>query len=404
MLCGWLQREQEDVIAFLREENRVLKAPLEGQRIRFDDRERRRRGELGHRLGRQLLARVATIGTPDTILRWHRELVALKWTSGNAGGSRSGLRARIRALVVRMARENPTWGYTRIQGALKNLGHRVGRSTVARILRTAGIPLSRERPVTWRTFVRAHWPALVAADLFTTEVWTVPGLVTYYTAFVIELPTRRVHVLGSTPHPDDAFVMQAFRGLLAEADDMLGEGRILICDRDPKWTPTMEELLTTVGVRMVRTPAAAPNCNAHAERCVRSIKEEGLDRIVPLGEGHLRRTICEFVEHYHAERNHQGIGNALIERPAVQRVTDPVRRRQRVGGILKYYYRAAASGRPSGSGTLRARQRADRCVAGAATDWRRPSPSASRRYSQLLLPVSCVGGQSSIQSLDITRS
>jgi hypothetical protein len=110
MLCGWLQREQEDVIAFLREENRVLKARLEGQRLRLDDRERRRLGELGHRLGRQLLARVVTIVTPDTILRWHRKLVARKWTYGNAGGSRVGLRARIHALVVRMATENPTWG------------------------------------------------------------------------------------------------------------------------------------------------------------------------------------------------------------------------------------------------------------------------------------------------------
>ena len=135
MLCGWLQREQEDVIAFLREENRVLKARLEGQRLRLDDCERRRLGELGHRLGRRLLARVVTIVivTPDTILRWHRELVARKWTYGGAGGSRAGLQAHLRSLVVRMATENPTWGWTRIQGALKNLGHHVGRSTVARI-------------------------------------------------------------------------------------------------------------------------------------------------------------------------------------------------------------------------------------------------------------------------------
>ena len=127
-------------------------------------------GELGHRLGRELLASVVTIVTPDTILRWHRELVARKWTYGNAGGSRAGLRARIHALVVRMATENPTWGYTRIQGALQNLGHHVGRSTIARIVKTAGIPPSRERSMTWWTFVRAHWPALVAADFFTTEV------------------------------------------------------------------------------------------------------------------------------------------------------------------------------------------------------------------------------------------
>jgi hypothetical protein len=116
MLCGWLQREQEDVITFPREESRVLKARLEGKRLRLDDHERRRLAELGHRVGRRLLTRVTTIVTPDTILRWHRELVARKWTYGGAGGGRAGLQARIRSLVVRMANENPTWGYTRIQG------------------------------------------------------------------------------------------------------------------------------------------------------------------------------------------------------------------------------------------------------------------------------------------------
>jgi hypothetical protein len=342
LLCGWLQTEQQDVIAFLREENRVLRSRLAGQRLRLNDSERRRLGELGHRLGRQLLASVVTIVTPDTILRWHRELVARKWTYRNDGGRRAGLRARIHALVVRMATENPTWGYTRILGALRNLGHHVGRSTIARMLKAAGIPPSRERPMTWRTFVRAHWPALVAADFFTTEVWTARGLVTYYTAFVIELQTRRVQVLGSTLHPDNDFVVQAIRGLLAETGSLLGEGRILICDQDPKWTPAMEALLTAASMRVVRTPAAAPNCNAHAERFVRSIKEECLERIVPIGEWHLRRAIREFVEHYHAERNHQAIGTALIEPLRAQPATGAVRRRQRLGGILNFYYRSAA--------------------------------------------------------------
>ena len=127
---------------------------------------------------------------------------------------------------------DPTWGYTRIQGALKNLRHQVGRSTIARILKAAGLPLSRERPMTWRTFMWVHWPALLAADFFTTDVWTHRGLLTYYTAFVIELHSRRVHVLGSTPHPDNGFVVQAFRGL-ADDRDVLRAGRLLICDRDP---------------------------------------------------------------------------------------------------------------------------------------------------------------------------
>jgi putative transposase len=279
--------------------------------------------------------------TRDTILRWHRELVARKWTYRGARASRAGLQARIRSLAIRMATDNPTWGYTRMQGALKNVGHHAGRSTSARILKAGGIPPSRRRPVAWRTFLQAHWPALVAADFFTTEVWTARGLVTYYTAFVIELHTRRVCMLGSTLKPDGAFVVQAVRGLLGENDAVLRDGRILLCDRDPNWTAAMEAVLSTVGVHVVRTPPAAPNCNAHAECFVRSIKEECLDRVVPLGEWHLRRLIREYLTHYHAERNHQGIGNALIGRPPPQPAAGPVRRRQRVGGILSHYYRAA---------------------------------------------------------------
>jgi putative transposase len=187
----------------LREENRVLKAQLRNQRVRLTDDERRRLAALGARLGRRLLAQVATMVTPDTILRWHRQLIAPKWRHPKGWPRRPGVRAETRRLVVRMATENPGWGYTRIQGALKNLGHRVARSTVATILKERGIPPSGKRPTSWQTFVRAHWSALTAAAFFTTEVWTVRGLVTYYTAFVIELHSRRVHIIGSTPHPDD---------------------------------------------------------------------------------------------------------------------------------------------------------------------------------------------------------
>jgi putative transposase len=341
-LYAWLQREQSDVIAFLQEENRVLKAQLRGRRMRLSDDERRRLGALGYRIGRRMLAQIATIVTPDTILRWHRELVARTWTYAGRRGGRPGLRAPIQSLVGRMATENPSWGYTRIQGALKNLGHRVGRSTIARILKGQGIPPSRQRPMACRTFVRAHWPALLAGDFFTTEVWTARGLVTYYTAFVIELHSRRVHLLGSTPYPDEAFVLQTIRQLTGEGDGVLRNGRVLICDRDPKWSSGVVRFLEAAGVRVIRTPIQAPNCNAHAERFVRLIKEECQDRIVPLGELHLRRTLTEFVTDYHGERNHQGLGNELIDRPQRQCLVGPVRRRQRVGGVLNYYYRSAA--------------------------------------------------------------
>ena len=190
-VLGWLDRQHCDVIAFLREENRTLKSQLCGRRLQLDDAQRRRLAALGHRLGRGALREVATLVTPDTILRWHRELVAQKWTYARQRLGRPGVLAEIRRLVVRMATENPTWGYTRIQGALRNLGHRVARSTIASILKAEGIPPSRERPMTWRTFLRAHWPVLMAADFFTTEVWTVSSSPITMPSGIIKASTTR---------------------------------------------------------------------------------------------------------------------------------------------------------------------------------------------------------------------
>jgi putative transposase len=338
---GWLQHEQHEILLYLREENRVLKAQLRHRRLRLTDNDRRRLAALGARLGRRMLAEVATIVTPDTILRWHRQLVARKWTYSKRRPGRPSVLPEIRRLVVRMATENPRWGYTRIQGALKNLNHRVARSTIATILKAQGIPPSGERPTSWQAFLRAHWNGLVAADFFTTEVWTVRGLVTYYTLFVIELHSRRVTILGSTPHPDEAFVCQVVRQLTAADEGVLDGHRVLICDRDRKWSLAVRELLETSGVRVIQAPFRAPNCNAHAERFVRSVNEECLNRLIPLGERHFRRALADFVVHYHRERNHQGLGNELIDGMEVQPQSGRVQRRQRVGGLLSYYYRAA---------------------------------------------------------------
>ena len=338
-LLGWLQREQSEAIWYLREENRILKAQLRNHRLRLTDDERRRLANVGARLGRRLLTQVATIVTPDTILRWHRRLIARKWTYSSRRPGRPGVLAEIRRLVVRMATENPTWGYTRIQGALKNLGHRVARSTVAAILKEQGIPPCGARSTSWQTFLRAHWRAIVAADFFTTEVWTTRGLVTFYTVFVIELHSRRVQIVGSTPHPDEAFMLQIMRELTAH-DGILGRRRVFLCDRDRKWSLAVRQLLERAGVHVIQTPFRAPNCNAHAERFVRSIKEECLNRLIPLGERHFRRTLAEYVVHYHRERNHQGLGNELIENCS-DRQSGSVRKRERLGGLLSYYHRAA---------------------------------------------------------------
>ena len=205
-----------------------------------------------------------------------------------------------------MAEENPTWGYTRIQGALTVVGHRVGRRTIARILRAHGLPPVPERPTSWQTFLRAHWGASAGADFFTTDVWTAKGLVTYYTLFVLDLASRRVQMLGSTPHPNTLFMQQMARTLVFADHGPLTHHRGLICDRDAKWSPAVRGHLEDAGLRVVQTPYRAPNANAHAERFVRSIKEEYLDRLVPIGEQHFRRAIAEYVAHYDAERPHQG--------------------------------------------------------------------------------------------------
>ena len=180
-MTSWLDQREREVLAYLIEENRVLRRQLGGRRLRLTDDDRRTLAARAYRVGRQALREVATIVTPDTLLRWHRQLIARKWTNAKHGPPRRGVVTEIRELIRRMAGENPSWGYTRIQGALTNLGHRVGRSTIARVLRTAGIPPAPERRTSWQRFLRSHWGEIAAADFFTTEVWTLarPGHVLY---------------------------------------------------------------------------------------------------------------------------------------------------------------------------------------------------------------------------------
>jgi putative transposase len=340
VLTGWLDRREREAVAYLIEENRLLRRQLGGRRLRLTDDDRRRLAARAYRVGRAALRQIATIATPDTILRWHRQLIARKWTYARKSGRR-GVLFEIRQLVVRMATENPTWGYTRIQGALQNVGHRVGRSTIRRIMKAAGLPPVPQRPTSWQTFLKAHWNGIAGADFFTTEVWTWRGLVTYYTVFVIDLASRRVQILGSTPRPEALFMQQIVRTLTMVQDGVVHTPNILICDRDRKWSDDVRCRLRNAGVRVVRIPERAPNANAYAERFVRSIKEECLDRLIPIGERHFRRAVAEYVEHYHRERNHQGLDNRLISGSPMITMTSRVHRRPRLGGLLNFYERAA---------------------------------------------------------------
>ena len=344
-LAGWLNRQQQAVIDYLIEENRVLKDQLEGQRLRFTDEQRIRLAVKAKVLGRRVLDELETLVTPDTLLAWHRKLIAKKWTYARNGPGRPRVAQEITDLVLRMARENTSWGYDRIQGALANVGHIVAPNTVKNILKRHGIEPApeREKRTSWRTFLKAHWDVMAATDFFTVEVWTPRGLLTYYVLFIMHLSKRSVHIAGVTTAPNGAYMKQMARNLTDVSDGFLLNSRYLIMDRDTKYTEDFRDYLDQEGVKPVRCPVRAPNCNAFAERFVRSIRDECLDRMILFGETSLRRALRAYVIHYHSERNHQGVGNRLLEPLAtVSSINEPIQRRERLGGLLNFYYREAA--------------------------------------------------------------
>jgi transposase InsO family protein len=346
-VSGWVNRHQQSVIEYLRAENHALREQLGPKRIRWTDAQRRLLAEKARAVGRAALAQLGPVVTPDTLLRWYRTLVAAKYDSSRRRKpGRPRTKTVITNLVVTMARNNPRWGYTRIRGALHNLGHDVARNTVKRILLDRGLEPAPERGrhTSWATFLRAHMGAIAGADFFTVEVLRPFGLVRYFVFFVIDIGSRRVHIAGISNQPSGAWMTQVARNLTDYFDGFLRGTHHLILDRDPLYTRAFRSTLAEADVNVVRLPARSPDLNAFAERFVLSVKSECLDRVIPLGERHLRHLLAEFVEHYHRERNHQGLGNKLIEPiPAnTNAVEGVVRRRARLGGLLSYYHREAA--------------------------------------------------------------
>jgi putative transposase len=344
MFSGWVKRRQLDVIEYLQEENRVLKERLGGRRIRFTDVERRKLARKAQLLGRKVLEELETLVTPDTLLRWCRELIAPKWNySHRRGPGRPRVMTAIADLIVKMAIENPSWGYTRIRGALGNLGYQVGRGTIANILKENGLEPAPERgkQARWSTFLKAHWECLTATDFLSVEVCTIRGLITHYILFFINIASRSVHIGGITPHPDSGWMAQVARNVTDIHDGFLRGERYRIMDRDTKYSDAFRGIITRAGTDVVRLPPRSPNLNAFAERFVRSIKSECLNRMVFFGQASLRHAISHFVAHYHTERNHQGLGNRLLQPGPINDRSHPVQRRQRLGGILNYYDRAA---------------------------------------------------------------
>jgi putative transposase len=332
---------------YLAAENRILRAKLPST-LRLSNPERATLAEIGKRLGRKVLGQVACIAKPDTILAWYRKLVAQKFDGSKHRKypGRPRVAADVEALVVRMAKENTDWGYDRIVGALSNLGHSVSDQTVGNILRRHGIPPAPKRGQTtsWKDFIAAHMNVLAGADFFTVEVLTWRGLATYYVLFFLHLESRRVNVAGITRHPDQEWMEQIARSATQESWGYLEGCRCVLHDRDTKFCASSRSVLAEGGVETLLLPARNPNLNAFAERWVRSVKQECLSKLILFGAAPLSRTLAEFTAHYHGERNHQGKGNKLLL-PLAGSEPEPrghtVACRHRLGGLLKYYGRAA---------------------------------------------------------------
>ena len=327
---------------YLVTENRILRHQIKG-RVRLSNGERTTLAEIGKKLGKQALAAVATVVQPDTILAWHRRLVAKKFDGSQQrkAPGRPAIAQELEALVVLMAQENRSWGYDRIVGALKHLGYTISDQTVGNILKRHGIlpAPERKKTTTWKEFIRTHMDVLVATDFFTTEVWTKAGLVTYYVLFFIHVTSRKVYVAGVTPHPDERWMVQVARNVTMEAWGFLSPGHYLIHDRDTKFCAAFQHLIDEAGVERVVLPPRSPNLNAYAERWVRSIKEEALSHLILFGERALWYVLTEYTAHYHGERPHQGKGNVVlipVADPHSMRA-GPLHCRERLGGMLKYY-------------------------------------------------------------------
>jgi transposase InsO family protein len=345
-IAGWINQRQQQAIEYLVEENRVFREQIGNRRMRFTDDQRRRLAARAKRLSRKILAQVATIVTQQTLLAWHRRLIAKKYDgSANRTPGRPKTLAEISKLVVRMAEENRTWGYRRIQGAIANLGHMLAHTTIANILKRHGIEPApdRNRKTTWKEFLDRHWDQIVATDFFTVEVWTCSGLTRFVVLFFMNLSTRRVEIGGIASLANGLWMNQIARNMTDAVDGLLAGKRYLIHDRDPLYTKEFLSILAAAGIESVRLPPRSPNLNAYAERFVRTIKESCLEQMIFFGEDSLRNAIREFVAHYHFERNHQGLDNRLIiSSVATPAKTGTVRALRRLGGLLNYYYRGAA--------------------------------------------------------------
>ena len=330
-------REREAEILVLRHQLAVLRRKTGRPKLR--------------RLDRMLLAAFARLVpkarwscfmvSPQTILRWHRELVARKWTYRHKRIGRPPLDPDLVALIIQMAKDNPRWGCIRIKGELQGLGHRVGATTIRTILRRAGIgPAPRRDGPTWSEFLRAQAEGILACDFFTVETVL---LRTLYVLFFIEVGSRRIHIEGVTPNPDAAWVTQQARNLSMNGDP--SGVSFLIRDRDSKFTASFDEVFRSEGARVIKTPVRSPKANAFAERFVETVRTELLDVVLVLGRRHLLWLLRDYEAHYNSHRPHRGIDlrspRDIGTGPLVVPLKE-IRRSKVVSGLISEYQGAAA--------------------------------------------------------------
>ena len=339
-VCGPTPNADVVEIAVLRHQVTVLRRQV--PRPRYTPADRMVLAALAKLLPRERW--VVFLVTPATLLRWHRELIARRWTCPPAGREQRGLDEEVVTLVVRLARENPRWGYLRIVGECRNLGVRVSATSVRRILRRYGLgPAPRRGGPSWTQFLRSQAGGLLATDLFTVET---VGLTRLYVLFVVEVQRRAVHLVGITAHPTGAWVAQQARNLLMDLEEQGRRFRYLVRDRDAKFTAAFDLVFGAAGIDVVKIPPRAPRANAYAERWVRTVRSECLDWTLIWNDRQLYRVLTEYLRHYNTVRPHRSL-DLQPPRPTRLTLLEPgdrelsVQRVDVLGGLIHEYRRTA---------------------------------------------------------------